>query len=744
NPALREKAAMDYLFYPRSIAIIGASGVPSKPGGAPLRSLLNNGYTGAVFPVNPNYTTIAGLPCYPSLADIPEEIDLVIIAVAAQPAMEALRECAAKKVKAAIVFSSGFAETDSAGATIQEEMVELAKTSGIALCGPNCMGIFNAINKMTAGFVISRIPDNLAIPEFFGFVSQSGGFSALMHAAASDRSMGFTYFISSGNEADLQFADYLAYLAMDTTTRVIGGYIEGVRDGRKLMQAADIALAAQKPVVVIKTGKHPASAKAAASHTGALAGSDRVFQAFVKQKGVIRAESVVEFATILSLLASGNLPAGNRMGLIVGSGGNGVLLADKCSEYGLEVTPLTDPTVAALEELLPAFGATANPVDMTSKVLTDANLFRETIRLVLQDPQVDMVIIMHWSSEKGSHSTREIIGLLTEATKPVLVLIWGSDDAAQADLRFFRSHGVPAVREMDNATRSMAAIARYSAKLRTQTGIKVRIHERTKATPGKGSFLPKGQQTHKHTSEVLIPHQRLKESYATFPSALLDGLAPGTILSESQAKNFIRSCGIETTREALASNPEEAVDIATGLGYPVALKVCSPDIAHKTEADGVKLNLTTSAEIVSAYREIMENTRKHQPEAHIDCVLVQEMLTTGIEVIAGISQDPVFGPVVLFGLGGIWVEALDDVSLRIAPLDYNDAAEMISEIKGAAVLAGLRGRSAGDREALIALLVKLSQIAVAFPEISEIDLNPLFVYPPGQGVRAVDALVTLK
>ena len=711
--ALRDKQAMDYLFYPRSIAIIGASADPAKPGGAPLRSLISNGYAGTLYPVNPNYDHLLGLPCFPSLLHIPAEVDLALIAVPAQATMAALRECAEKGVKAVVVLTSGFGETGDLGARMQAEMTALVRSAGISLCGPNCMGIFNARNKMTAGFVITQVEEKLAVPEFFGFISQSGGFSAVMHAAALDRSLGFTYFISSGNESDLQFADYLAYMVADPATKVIGGYLEGTRDGQRLMQAAEIALDAQKPVVVIKTGKSPVSAQAAASHTGALAGDNRVYQAFFKQKGIIRADSVEELSTILTILATGNLPANNRVGLIVGSGGNGVLLADKCAEVGLEVAPMTEKTMEALHRLLPAFGAAANPIDMTSRILTDAYLIRETTRLVLQDPQIDMVIIMHWSSGIGrSQAMRGITDILTQANKPILVLVWGADDAAQDDLRFFRTHRIAAVREMDFAVSALAALAEYSAKLRS----------RREKPP-----------------QATLPLPNLEQA-----AALLKSYPPGTTLSESQAKAVLRSCSIATAKEALATTPERAVEIAAALGCPVALKIDSPDIPHKTEAGGVKLGLETPEQIRAACREISQNALAFRPDARINGILVQEMLTGGIETIVGISRDPVFGPVIMFGLGGIWVEALADVSLRIAPLEYRDAAEMVSEIKGAALLQGLRGRPIADREAVIQLLLLLSQLAITCPEIGELDLNPLLVYPQGQGVVAGDALITIR
>jgi len=712
NTELRENKAMNYLFYPRSIAVIGASANPVKPGGMPLVSLTSNGYTGDIYPVTPKYKDISGLRCYPTLGDIPGEVDLAIIAVSAQLVQKALQECAAKKVKAAIVFTSGFAEIGGAGIKYQEDMAKLARESNITLCGPNCMGIFNAQNAMTAGFVISELPGKVIVPNFFGFISQSGGFGAVMHAIASERGIGFTYFVSSGNEADLQFADYLAYMVDDASTKVIGGYLEGIKDGRKLFQAAEMALQAQKPVILIKTGRHPAAARAASSHTGALAGSDLVYSSFFKQKGIIRAEGIEELITILSLLAGGNLPRGNKVGIIVGSGGNGVLLADKCVEAGLEVGSLTGHTQAALSKLLPSFATPANPIDMTSRILTDTTLLRETINLVIKDPGVDMLIIFHWSSRKGwSQPTREIVDLLANSVKPVLVLVWGSDEAAIEDLRFFREHRVPAVREIDYAARCLAALAKYSIKV--------------------NSYL----------KQAKIPPAPVPDREKTI--LLLKGFKPGDKLSESQSKEILRSCGISTTREGLAADEEEAVRIAANLGCPVALKIDSPDIPHKTEAGGIRLNLDTPGKIREAYREIIQSVKRSRPDARIRGILVQEMLTGGIEVIAGISRDPVFGPTVLFGLGGIFVEALEDVSLRVAPLNVGDAREMINEIKGFRVLSGFRGKPPADQDAIVDVLLNLSRIALDFPQIAELDINPLFVYAKGQGVRAADVLITI-
>lgn len=705
---------MHPLFYPNSIAVVGASANNNKPGGMVLLSLLKNGYAGGIYPVNPEHDTIAGLPCYSSPADIPAPVDLAVIAVATPLIQDAIRACAAKKIKAVIIFTSGFAEMGEAGAARQKELALLAQENHIALCGPNCMGVFNSKNAMSAGFVISELAGKISGPNFFGFISQSGGFGAIMHAAASDRGLGFTYFICSGNEADLQFADYLAYMTADPQTRVIAGYLEGVKDGRKLLQAAEMALEARKPIILIKTGRYPAAAQAASSHTGALAGSDQVYTSFFKQKGIIRAEGVEELSTMLSILSHGNLLQGNKVGLLVGSGGNGVLLADKCIEVGLEVGELTSSTKEALTKLLPSFATATNPIDLTSRIFSDTNLLKEACVLLLKDPSIDMLIIMHWASREAGYyqPTREIVDLLAGSTKPLLLLIWGADEAVIDDLNFFRAHGIAAVREIDFAARSLAALAKYSAK----------VHSHTGSAPTPLPPLP-----NREKADLLLKK---------YPS--------GTILSEGQAREIISTCGIPITRGGLATSPEEAVNIAAALACPVALKIDSPDLPHKTEVGGVKLHLDKPKKIKQAYNDITANAKKNRPEARINGILVQEMLTGGLEAIAGIHREPVFGPTVLFGLGGIWVEALADVSLRIAPLSREDAAEMIEELKGARVLTGFRGQSPVDREAVIKLLLKLSQIALAFPHLATLDLNPLFLYPQGQGIRAADALITIE
>ncbi|MHB8984512.1 MAG: acetate--CoA ligase family protein [Eubacteriales bacterium] len=701
------------LFFPRTIAIIGASADTLKPGGQPLNSLIKNKFPGEIYPVNPHHTEINGLKCYPSITTVPAGVDLAIVAVAAPFVSTALLECAKKGVKALILFSSGFAEVSEEGARLQQEIAEIAGKYGMSLCGPNCMGIFNALNNMTAGFTITELPGKLLVPHFIGLISQSGGFGGVIYAAALERGIGITYLVSSGNEAILTFADYLSYMVKDSHTKVIGGYLEGVRDGRKLLQAAGEALAAQKPLLLIKTGRSRAAARAASSHTGAMVGSERVYSSFFRQKGVLRVESIEEFTAILSLLATGLMPRGNRVAIIATSGGGGVFLTDKCTEAGLDVVPLDGETRAALNTLLPGFASSANPVDITSQIITHPELLRKTFDIVANDPNVDMLILCHWAARREkANPPEEVADFCVRSQKPAVVLVWGAEEAALEDVKYLRRRGVPAVRETDFAVRSLAALAFYNERVNFN-----RLHAGW--TP---DFL-----TDRERAAIILATKK-----------------PGDRLAESEAKEILRAYGISTTREGVAKSPDDAIRLAAKIGYPVALKIDSPDIPHKTEAGAVALDLYNPEEVRRAFDKVLNAARKYRPDARINGVLVQEMLKKGVEVIAGIGHDPVFGPTVLFGLGGIFVEALEDVSLRLPPLHGGDAREMVREIKGNRVLAGMRGRAPADEEAVADVLLKLSRLALDFPEISELDINPLFVYEKGDGAVAADALIVLK
>lgn len=704
---------LDPVFNPKSVAIIGASANPIKPSGQPLIALLNNGYAGEVYPVNPKYDELLGVKCYPRISDIPGPVDMAIIAVPAAITMLALEECAVKGVKVAVIFTSGFAEVGQEGATVQQQMAALAKRSGMRIVGPNCMGLVNNLNNLMATFFLLKLPTAPVIPNVLGFVSQSGGFGSLIYFLVEEAGLGFTYYVSSGNEADLDFSDYLAYMAPDPNVRVLGGYLEGVRDGRKLMAAADLALAHEKPIMILKAGRNPSAARAAASHTGAMVGSDRVYDAFFRQKNIIRTESIDEMLIAINIIACGRIPKGPRVGIISASGGGGVVLADKCESTGLQVTGLTAGTRRALDAILPPFASSANPVDITSQFMVQQGLLLEAAKQVINDPNVDtlMLFCRLSSVDQGNSSlVDEVVHLYEQTDKPMIAITWGEDEEARETVRMLREHRIPAVRTSDYAVYALADVVQWAKRM-----------AEFKARPKEEK--PVGNSARLQVERLL----------AAYPAKAQ--------LTESQSKEILKAYGIPVTREELATTPEEAALAATRLGFPVVMKIDSPDILHKTDAGGVRLGIRSPEEAKQAFTEIVTNARNYKPDANIRGVLVQEMLTGATEVIVGMSRDPVFGPVVMFGLGGILVEVLEDVCLRVAPLTRAEAAEMLEEIRGKKVLDGVRGRPPVDKEAIIDVIVRLSHLVADFPDIAEMDINPLLVFPQGQGAKAADALI---
>lgn len=701
------------LFQPESLAIIGASSNPLKPSGQPLVALTQCGFKGRIYPVNPKYQTLLNLPCYPALRDIPDQVDLAIIAVPAKMTMDALHECVEKGVKGVIIFTSGFAEVGPEGAKIQQEMTRLARETGMRICGPNCMGIFSARNALMANFAVTELPDRVLVPDLLGFISQSGGFGSAIYQMIKEKGFGFSHFVSTGNEADLEFSHYMGFMASDSCTRVIGGYLEGVKDGQKFLQAADMALANNKPVLLIKAGRSPAAARAAASHTGALVGSDKVYSAVFKQKGIIRVESLEEYQIMLGLLAANKVPRGKRVAILATSGGSGVALVDKCYQYGLEIAELSKETRSGLDRILPDFASSANPVDITSAIMTQPGLLQQCAEIVVNDPGVDILIAAYWALHGDRNNLEQMVRVSGNTGKPVFNIVWGPEDPAREALRFLNEHLVPAAREVDFAIRSLAALADYNEYIRTRKGAK-------QAAPP----VPPGAR--EQAGKILL------------------NLAPGTKLTEYEAKQVLRAYGIPTTREILATTPEEAVDAANSIGYPVVMKIISPGILHKTEAGGVILNVASEEEVKENFRKIINNARNYNEKAVIEGVLVQEMLPGGTEMIVGVSKDPVFGPTVMAGLGGIFVEALEDVSVRVVPVSPLDAREMLDELKGKKVLEGLRGNPPADKEALIGLIQRVSRLAEDFPQIAELDINPLLLYPEGRGACAADALIIIE
>jgi acetyltransferase len=704
------------LFDPKSIAVVGASADPAKVSSRPLKFLLEHGYQGRIYPINPKATEIMGLKCYPSLRAVPEEIDLVSIIVPAQAVVRVLEDCAAKGVKAVSIITSGFAELGPQGRALQERIREIARQHNIALSGPNSVGMHNFKTKAIAS--ISQLferKDLLVGP--IAFISQSGAFGTAICALAQAEKIGFTYFVSSGNEADLELADYIDYVVDDPQIKVISGYVEGIKDGSKFMAAADRALEAGKPIIMVKVGRFGAGARAASSHTGSMAGSDQVYGAAFKQTGAIRAFDVQELLDYSSIFALGQIHHGENVAIISTSGGAGVLMADKCEELGLTVKELGESTKAELLKILPAFSAVGNPVDVTGQFLSMPGAIKGCIEILDRDEQVDVIILflaLVWS--QWEQIANDISNVARNTGKPVVVCWVG---APQGALDILRANGVVNYPEPVRCVKGVHALLSYG-----------RMRER----------ILEGRSKEKEPSEILAAAEmeRIKDRLSDIRRA------GRTMLTEKESKDILQAYGIPVTREKLAQDADQAVTLAEEIGWPVAMKVSSPDIPHKTEAKAIALNLTGPDQVRAAFGEIWQNAWSYNKKAVIDGILVQEMLKPGTEVIVGMSKDPQFGPVLMFGLGGVLVEIMRDVSLRICPISPFDAEAMINETKGAKLLQGFRGGAPADLDTIKEILLRMSRLALDLRDyVSEIDINPLVVYEKNFGAKAGDALISL-
>jgi acetyltransferase len=690
--------ALRALLNPASIAIIGASSDFSKVNGRPLKHLLDKGYAGRIYPVNPKYNAINGLACFATVADIPGQVDLAIVAVPAKFVAAVLHELGRHRVGAVIVFSSGFSELGEAGRALESEASAVARQYGMRLCGPNCLGLINAFERVIATF--GQYADGATPPGPVGFVTQSGAFGTAIAALARRRGLGLGYFVNTGNESDVTFAQVMREVLADPRIKVGAGYIEGLRDGAELIELAQSALAAGKPLVLTKVGRSDSGARAAASHTGSLAGADAVFNGVIRQHGIIRARNEEHMLDIVEGFTYCTLPQGNGLGIVTQSGGAGVLMADRAEELGLRVPVLNDATQEALRATIPGFGACGNPVDVTGQFVADPALLRESVKIVMADPQVHIGII--WLQLMDAYVDTLITifeEIRAQVTKPFVVCWVAASDKALHELR---SRGIAVMRGAEPAVDAVAALANYAAMLRRW-------------------------QTERE--DLQLP-------------ALNLAAHPGPVSTLEGAK-LLRSCGVTLAHSELASTAAEAVGCAERIGYPVALKIESKDIPHKTEAGGVALALADAPAVAAAFDRVTASARHYNADAAIDGVIIQQMAGSGVDVVIGLQHDPVFGMIVMAGLGGIHVEVLKDVVFRTAPVSTREAARMLDELKSAAILDGVRGEPPVDRTALARQISAVSLFGVAAgARLAELDLNP--VRAGAVGTVAVDWLMICR
>ncbi len=716
---------LNSLLYPRSIAVVGASTQPDKVGGMPIRLLRELGYAGRLYPVNPSAAEVQGLRAYGSLADIGESVDLAIVAVPASSSQDVMAQLAGNGTRAAVVFTSGFAEAGEGGVRMQDVLARSARDAGVTLLGPNCLGAMNLRERMFATF--SPIPLSGVPPVGeVGLVSQSGAFGAYAYALAREAGLGLSHWVTTGNEAGLQVADVIAWLANDPNTRVILAYIEGCRDGARLRQALAAARAAGKPVVVTKVGTTAAGARSAQSHTASLTGEDAVYQAVFDAYGVHRAHTLEEFFRLGYVLSRGRRPAtwqrtagvdagaATPLAIVTVSGGVGIMMADRAEQLGLPLPPMPDDAAEALRTAIP-FASTANPIDVTGQVVAQPRVFMDAIAGVARSGAYGCVAAFLAGGANAPRLWPELqqtVGALSEDANAAPLLLAGIvDDDKRA---WLEARGCLVFREPGHAVEAVATLA-HAAALESASGA--------------------------GTSSEAEPRQGMRDG-------LLRDLPPeAAALSEYEAMRLLADAGVPVAPHELARDSDEAVRIAEGLGYPVVVKLCSREILHKSDVGGVALNLVDAQAVRDAFARMAQAVAHARTDGGapvpFEGVLVARMVRGWGEVMVGVRHDPVFGLVALAGIGGTAVEIFRQTACGLAPLSCAQARAMLRDSRAAALCEGHRGNPVLDLDAAAQVLATVSQMAADLGErLDTLEINPFIV--TAQGLVAADAVVTLR
>jgi acetyl coenzyme A synthetase (ADP forming)-like protein len=701
---LPSSSNLQRIFGPQSVAVIGASTRPESVGRAVFSNVLRYDYTGVVYPVHPQARSIMGVRAYPSVLEIPDPVDLAVIIIPSAGVAQALEDCGRKGIKGAIVITAGFKELGGEGINKEAAVLEAARHSGIPLLGPNCLGIINTDPQVSLNASFSRLmpqSGNIAL------ISQSGAVGVAALEYAQSERIGLSKFVSVGNKADLNENDFLAYLQEDPQTEVILLYLEDLTDPRKFFQIAQES-GSRKPILAIKSGRTPAGAKAASSHTGALAGSDAAYDALFAQCGVFRVESLEELFDYALAFATQPPPQGNRAAIVTNAGGLGIMATDAAVRYGLTMANFQEETTARLQESLPPAANIHNPVD----VLGDANEERYGAALegVLADPGVDGAIVISTPQLMTNLAAiaTAVSRVASQHQKPTLVCQMALGEIEET-LTILSQGRMPHYHFPEEAARALAAMARY-ARSRRQPRSEVK------------TFTD-------------VDREAVKRVFA---GAKKEGRS---FVLEPEAHQVFQAYGFPALPRRWVHSAAEAAQASEEIGYPVALKIVSPDIIHKFEVGGVKIHLSTAKAVHRAYDEVQSHARKARPQAALAGVLVQKMAAPGPEMILGMTRDPHFGPLLMIGLGGTLVEIFKDVSFSIAPISEQWAQKMIWDLKAFPLLSGYRGAPPADLEIIAECLERLSQMVLDFPEIRELDINPLMVFPQGQGAAVVDARI---
>jgi acetyl coenzyme A synthetase (ADP forming)-like protein len=696
--------SFEKLLRPKSVAVVGASTDSTKVGNNVLENIISGGFAGEIYPVNTKADEILGKKCYRSLLDIPGPVDLAVIVIKRDMVLQALKDCVTKGIQAVVTITAGFAETGAEGKALQHEIAQLVRQNRITHMGPNCLGLINPWHRLNAAF-----GQAINAPGHIALISQSGALiTAIQDMAAHDK-IGFSMLASIGNKASLDEVDLLQMLQRDDNTRVITAYLEDISRGQEFMRVAE-RVSKTKPVVVLKAGRTASGAKAAASHTGSLAGADAAYNSAFERSGVIRAESIESLFDISIAFAYQPLPKGDRIAVVTNAGGPGIMMTDALESAGLTIARFDDKTKEKLISILPSAGSFQNPVD----VLGDAGgeIYGKAIGVLLESSAVDsMVVILTPQKMTDDVGTaKAIVEMSQKHRKPIFACFMGADIISRG-VAILRENRIPCYSIPERASRAMREMVTYS----NYRARPLRVIERFAVNK--------------------IPVMKIMKAAAS------RGVYE---IGESDAKTILEAYNFNVPPGAVAMTVDEAERFASELGFPVAMKISSPDILHKSDVGGVKIGLMNVQAVQDAFELMMLRIKRKKPQAELRGVLLEKMILGGKETILGMKKDPQFGPMLMFGLGGIFVEVLKDVSFGLAPLTSEECYKMLESTRSYKLLTGARGEKPVDIPAIVQSMQRLSQLVIDFPEISEIDINPLKAGYEGDGAFVIDARIILS
>ncbi len=695
---------LEAFFTPRSIAVIGAARTPGKLGYGVLTNILDYGYRGRVYPINPQADEILGLKAYPSVLDVPDPIEMAIIVIPNKYVPQVMEECGQKGVKGAIIISAGFREAGMEGIKLERQVLDIARQYGIRVIGPNCLGIISTHTPLNASFAAGMPPKGS-----IAFMSQSGALCTAILDWALSENIGFSHFVSLGNKADVDEVDLLEAWKEDENSRVIIVYMEGLKDGQKFMNVAR-EVTRETPVIAVKSGNTAAGSRAVSSHTGTLAGSERAYEAAFEQTGVLRANSIEHLFDYSLAFAYQPALKGRNIAVVTNAGGPGIMATDALEQSGLKLATLQPETVETLREGLPAAANVFNPIDVIGDALADR--YAHALKAALADANVDgVIVILTPQVYTQIEETAEIVSQIAASqNKPVLGCFMGQEKVGPG-IKVLNRHGIPNYVFPERAVGAFRAMAEF--------------WERTKRPRPEYKAFDVDRETVRKVFDRVRGEGRLS-------------------LGDAESREIMEAYGLRIPRSIVATNADEAVAAAESIGYPVVMKIVSPDILHKSDIGGVRLNVREATEVRDYYDLLIYRAERYMADARIWGVLVQEMAARGKETIIGMNRDPQFGPLLMFGLGGIYVEVLQDVTFRIAPVSPREARDMINEIRSYHLLRGVRGEPPSDLDAIVDTILRVSQLVTDFPEIVEMDINPLTVYEAGKGALAVDMRFVLE